>query len=133
MKEQEKDNLRSLFQDMELSNLPEGFENRLMQQIHLIDTKKEKQKALKQKIYITISIVLGIAGMVALPLLIFYFITGNIGFDLPSVEFNYSLFPRFSKMDINPLVVLLPSVILLLVMGDTLIRKHISDKKHHDI
>lgn len=130
MKEQQKDNLKSLFQDMELSDLPKGFEDRLMQQIHQAAAQKAERVTLKSKIYTGVSIALGIAGMIALPLIIYYFITGNIGFDLSSVKSDYSL-PSFPKMDISPLTVLLPSVILILLMGDTLIRKHLSDKRHH--
>ena len=131
MKEQKKDNLRSLFQDMELNSLPEGFESRLMQQIHQVAAKKKAKNALRNKIFTGASIAFGIAGMIALPLIIFYFITGNVGFELPAIQFNYNL-PHFFKADINPLAVLLPSIILILLMGDTLIRKHLSDKKHHD-
>ena len=131
MKEQKKDNLRSLFQDMELNSLPEGFESRLMQQIHQVAAKKKAKNALRNKIFIGASIAFGMAGMIALPLIIFYFMTGNIGFELPAIQLNYSL-PHLFKADINPLAVLLPSIILILLMGDTLIRKHLSDKKHHD-
>lgn len=129
MKEQEKDNLRSLFQDMELSNPPKGFEDRLMQQIHQVAAQHTAKNRLRNKIYTGISIALGIAGMIALPLVIFYFITGNVGFELPAMKLGYSL-PSFSKMDINPLVILLPSAVLILLMGDTLIRKHLWEKRH---
>ncbi len=132
MKEQEKDHLRSLFQDMELSNPPQGFENRLMQQIQQVAAQKLKKQTLRSKIVTAISIAVGIAAMVALPLVIFYFITGNIGFGMLSPLSSLKL-ARFSAMDISPMMVLLPSVILILVMGDTLIRKHLSDKRHHDI
>ena len=131
MKKQEKDNLRSLFQDMELSSPPKGFEDRLMQQIHQVAAKKEGKNTVRSKIYTIVSIALGMAGMIALPLIIFYFMTGSIGFELPAIQLNYSLSHLF-KADINPLSVLLPSVILILLMGDTLIRKHLSDKKHHN-
>lgn len=132
MKKQEKDNLRSLFQDMELSNPPQGFENRLMQQIHQVAAKKEERKTLRNKIYIGFSIFSGIAGMVALPVLIFYFTTGNMGFELPSLKFDYNM-SSLPRMDINPLAILLPFVVLVLLMGDTLIRKHLSDKRHHNL
>lgn len=131
MKEQEKDNLRSLFQDMELSNPPKGFEDRLMQQIHQVATQHAAKNRFRNKIYTGISIALGIAGMIALPLVIFYVITGNFGFELMAIQFHYSL-PKLSKMNINPLAVMLPFVVLLLLMGDTLIRKHLSNKRHHN-
>lgn len=130
MKKQEKDNLRGLFQDMELSNLPQGFEDRLMLQIHQTEAVSKAKQAFKNKIYNGILITLGVAGMLGLPLLIFYFTTGNIGFEFPAMSFDYSI-PRFPKMDIDPIAVMLPFVVLILLMGDTLIRKHISDKKHH--
>lgn len=132
MKEQEKDTLRGLFQDMELSTPPTGFENRLMQQIHLEASRKKAKNVLRNKIYAGVSIALGIAAMVALPLVIYYFITGNVGFDLPTAKLNFAL-PDFSSMDVNPLAVLLPFVVLLLLMGDTLIRKHLTDKRQRDI
>ena len=132
MKEQEKDTLRGLFQDMELSTPPTGFENRLMQQIHLEANRKKAKNVLRGKIYTGISIALGIAAMVALPLVIYYFITGNVGFDLSAAKFSYEL-TDFSPMDLNPLAVLLPFVVLLLLMGDTLIRKHLTDKNQHNI
>lgn len=132
MKEQEKDHLRSLFQDMELSDPPKGFEDRLMQQIHLATTRKKAKSVFRNKLYTGLGIASGIAAMIALPLVIYYFITGNIGFDLPSIQLDYGL-SDLSSMDLNPLVVLLPTVILLLLMGDTLIRKHLSDKRHHNI
>ena len=131
MKEQDKDTLRSLFQDMELNSLPKGFEDRLMQQIHQVAAQKKAKNVLRNKIYTGVSIALGIAGMVTLPLVIFYCITGNFGFELPAIQLNYSL-PDLFKANINPLAVLLPSAILILLMGDTLIRKHLSDKKHHN-
>lgn len=131
MKKQETDRLRSLFQDMELSNPSTSFEDRLMQQIHQVASEAKTKNALRSKIYTAISIAGGIAAIVALPIIVFYFMMGDTAMQLPSMEVDFSM-PHFSKMDLNPLTVLLPFVVLALLMGDTLIRKHLSDKRHHN-
>ncbi|PXV69201.1 hypothetical protein CLV62_101470 [Dysgonomonas alginatilytica] len=131
MKKQEKDRLRSLFQDMELSNPPKGFESRLMQQIHQAASESKTKDTLRSKIYTAIAIAGGIAAIVVLPIIAFYFMMGDTAIQIPSMQVDFSM-PHFPKMDIDPLTVLLPFVVLVLLMGDTLIRKHISDKRHHN-
>lgn len=127
MKEQENDKLRGLFQEMELDTLPQEFEMRLMQQIHQVEAKNVKNRVLKNQIINILAIVGGIVAMIAIPLVIFYFITGNIGIQLPKIEVDYSL---LKLKNVNPLAIFLPTTILVLLMADTLIRKHLTDKKH---
>lgn len=130
MKEPNTDRLRGVFQDMELNNLPQGFEDRLMQKIHQAALETKAKNAFRDKIYTALSIASGIAAIVFLPLIVFYFTGANIGFELPSVSFDYSIL-RFSKANIDPLFLLLPFVVLMLLIGDILIRKHVSEKHLH--
>ena len=121
---QEDDRLRSLFQEMEINAPSKKFEDRLMLQIQKKASEQIEKKTLRSNIFTWFSVAAGFASMIVVPLFIMYLIGWKPNFDL-------SVF--IIKMPyINPFIVLITVSILLLIIADTLIRKHIFDKKHKD-
>lgn len=120
MNMEEKDKLRSLFQEIKLDEPSAAFESMLMKQVHIVVEKKRK----KQKAGTIISIFMAITGMLAIPTLILWY----LGFTLADTEIKLTI----PTLNFDPYVVSIACTTLLLLISDTLIRKRIWEKKHKD-
>jgi protein-S-isoprenylcysteine O-methyltransferase Ste14 len=120
MRTEDKDKLKSLFQEMKVDEPSVSFESRLMQQIHLVAA-KEAQK--KRRVSM-IAMVGGILGVLVLPILIFTFFGVSYQVDFQYLKLN------MPAMEINPVIISVATVAVLLLMSDLLIRRRIWEKKH---
>ncbi len=120
----EKDDLKSLFQEVKLDQLSVGFESRLMEKVHIASEKKIRRRSLTA----TFALAGGVLAMVGIPSLIFWW-----------YGLSFKIFGEFTKMDIyfslsnlksDSLIISIVCVVFLLLVSDTLIRKRIWDKKH---
>lgn len=126
MKAEEKDKLRSLFQEVKLDEPSADFENRLMKHVHIAAAKQTKRRSLKS----TLAIAGGIIGMLGIPALIFR-LFGVVSIpELKPVEIDLTF--TMPEMKFDPLIISIACVVLLLLIGDTLIRRRIWEKKHKD-
>lgn len=126
MKAGEKDKLRSLFQEVKLDEPSADFENRLMKHVHIAAAKQTKRRSLKS----TLAIAGGIMGMLGIPALIFW-LFGVVSIpELKPVEIDLTF--TMPEMKFDPLIISIACVVLLLLIGDTLIRRRIWEKKHKD-
>ncbi len=124
MKAEDKDRLKSLFQEMKSDEPSAGFESKLMQQIHIVADKQAKRKNIRSYIFA----VCGAIGILGIPALIFWLY--GILFEKPLIDVE--AVSSFSMPDItfDPLIVSIACVVLLLLVCDTLIRKRLGEKKH---
>lgn len=119
-----KDRLKSLFQEMESDSPSFGFENRLMREIHI----KASQKAKKRKLNITLALTAGIIGMLAIPATILWKMGWIPQAEMQSIKADFTL----PNIVFDPFILSIASVALLLLIGDTLIRRKIWEKKQKD-
>lgn len=128
MKEEEKDRLRSLFQQIELEEPALGFESRLMQQVKQVAEEQSRKRSLKNKIMNVLFVALGVCAMIGLPILVLNIMgwTPDERADMPD------LISTLAGIEFNPLWILLSLTILMLLMLDTLIRKRITRNKHSE-
>lgn len=122
-KEEEKDRLKSLFQEIKLDEPSVGFESRLMQRIHIVEKKRSRQKNLTS----ILAIAGGVIGLLGIPALIFWGLKVFLKIELQPIKTNFDL--TIPNIQIDPFIVSIASVALLLLIGDTLIRKRIWEKK----
>lgn len=121
----EEDKLKGLFQKMKLDEPSIAFENRLMERIYAIEKKKEKREIVRS--YVTVAC--GVVAVLGIPSLIFWL----LGLKLPFGETSeVGLDFTFPKLTIDPLIVSIAGVALVLLIGDTLIRKRIKHKKEEE-
>ncbi|WP_029904199.1 hypothetical protein [Prevotella sp. 10(H)] len=120
----DKDKLRSLFQEIEQKEPSSGFEDRLMQRVHILSAKESKKKNLKA----IFAIIGGIAGMLGIPAFIFWWFGFSLKTDFQPIDLDIS----FNMPDIkfDPFIISIACVVLLLLISDTLIRRRIWEKKH---
>ncbi len=124
MKVEDKDRLKSLFQEMKAEKPSAGFESKLMQQIHIAADKQAKRKSIKSYILA----VCGAAGILGIPVLIFWLY--GILSGKPLIEVKAVSFFSMPNITLDPFVVSIGCVVLLLLVSDTLIRKRVGEKKH---
>lgn len=126
MKAEEKDKLRSLFQEVKLDEPSADFESHLMKHIHIAAAKQTKRRGLKS----ILAIAGGIMGMLGIPAFIFW----KLGFafepELKPVEIDLTF--TMPEMKFDPLIISIAFVVLLLLISDTLIRRRIWEKKQKD-
>lgn len=122
-KEEEKDRLKSLFQEIKLDESSVGFESRLMQRIHIVEKKRSRQKNLTS----ILAIAGGVIGLLGIPALIFWGLKVFLKIKLQPIKTNFDL--TIPNIQIDPFIVSIASVALLLLIGDTLIRRRIWEKK----
>ncbi|MDR0824002.1 MAG: hypothetical protein LBN74_02840, partial [Prevotella sp.] len=87
MNMEEKDELRSLFHKMKLDEPSADFESRLMRQVYAIAERKSR----KQSIITVLSIICGIAGMLGIPALIFWYLDLKPNLKPISTDFNITI------------------------------------------
>lgn len=123
-KEKEKDRIKSLFQEMKWDEPSIGFETKLMQRIHTVEKKHTRQKSLRS----ILAIAGGVMGLLGIPALIFWALNVFLKIELQPIKTNFDL--TIPNVQIDPFIISIASVALLLLIGDTLIRKRIWEKKH---
>lgn len=126
MTTEDKDKLRSLFQEMKLNEPSAGFESRLMLRVHIAEKKKSRKINLKS----IMAVFSGIIGILGIPTLILYLsgVFTKADLQLSKYQFKSSL----PEIHFDPLIISIASVALLLLISDTLIRKRIWEKKQKD-
>jgi len=124
MKQQEKDKLRSLFEQIEVNEPSLGFEERLMLQIHQKALEKSKKENIRRKIYTCLSVAGGFAAMIMIPILIIYFAGWKPDYDIAAFDVKMPY--------IDPFIISIFGVVLSLLVADTFIRKRMWDKRHKD-
>lgn len=119
----EEDKLRSLFQNMKLDEPSTTFESKLMGRIYVIEKKKERREVIRSYIAVACGIV-AILGISSLLLWIL-----DVKLSLPEVlDFDVTL----PHLAIDPFIISIAGVVLLLLIGDTLIRKRIREKEENN-
>lgn len=121
----EEDKLRGLFQKMKLDEPSIAFENKLMERIHAIEKEKEKRGIVRSYV----AVACGVVAVLGIPSLIFWLLGLKLPFD-SATEFGLDF--AFPKLTIDPLIVSIVGVALILLIGDTLIRKRIKHKKEEE-
>lgn len=121
MKE-DKDKLKSLFQEMKLDSPSVDFEYRLMRSIHAISHKNaEKEK-------LSVKSIMGMVGAIVAILGIPYLVLSIIGIftktKTPSISFNTE------AISFNSGIISVAGVCLFLLIADMLVRKHVGEKSH---
>jgi len=124
MNTEEKDRLKSLFQEMKLDEPSSDFESRLMQRVHIVAAKKSRKSYIKS----IIAIMGGITGMFGIPALIFWLL--GLSFKAEMQDLGTTLSFSMPSIDFNPFVVSVACVGVLLFISDTLIRRKMREKKH---
>lgn len=119
----EEDKLRSLFQNVKLDEPSTAFESKLMGRIYAIEKKKERREVVRSYI----AVACGIVAILGIPSLLLWML--DVKLSLPEVfDFDVNL----PQLAIDPFIVSIAGVVLLLLIGDTLIRKRISEKEEKD-
>ncbi len=116
MKNSEKDWLEELFQEVRPEDTSGDFMEKLM-----VRVEKEAIRQKRRKVWLTyLWMAAGIVGIIAIPACVFYYMGVN-------VEIPWNTKPDwtglFSGIDIDPSFVMFALVILLLLVGDGLIRR----------
>lgn len=123
---EEKDKLKSLFQEMKLDKPSSDFESKLMQRVHIVAAKKSRKQSIKS----IVAIAGGIIAMLGIPALIFWQLGTPFKTEMQDVCTTISF--SMPTIDFNPFVVSVACVGVLLFISDTLIRRKIREKKHKD-
>lgn len=117
-----KDRLQGLFQELKYNEPSADFENRLMQSVQIVVAKESKKKSLKT----IFTVIAGVVGMLGVLVAIFK------GFGL---SFKTEIEPMnvtIPDMKFDPFIISIACVALFLLVGDTLIRRRIWEKKQKD-
>ncbi|MFV0419651.1 MAG: hypothetical protein ACK5KT_13100 [Dysgonomonas sp.] len=123
-KEENKDRLKSLFQEMKWDEPSVGFESKLMQRIHIVEQKRSRQKNLRS----ILAIAGGVIGLLGIPVFIFWILKVFLQIELQPIKTDFDL--TIPNVQIDPFIISIAFVALLLLIGDTLIRRRIWEKKH---
>lgn len=119
MKKADDDRLRGIFLEIKTDEPSSEFENRLMQRIQVVAAKNEKKRLLLNKIYNTCALIAGVSAIIGLPFMLFY---------LTNISIEYTL--KMPKIKVDPIWILLSFSILMLLIADMFIRKHLKNKNH---
>lgn len=123
------DKLRDIFLEIRTDQPSAGFESKLMQQIQTVAAKENKKKSRLRTIYNTCALIGGIAAIVILPCVLFYFSGIEPNFSLS--EINYSI--KMPAINVNPVWILMSLSVLILLLADMFIRNYLKNKKHHNL
>lgn len=123
---EDKDKLKSLFQEMKLDEPSATFESRLMEHIYIAEKKKNRLKNIKSYAAVTG----GIIGILGIPSLILWILSlvNKTAFPIMKTDFNVPI----PQLQIDPFIIVIASVTLLLLVADTLIRRHLREKKEKE-
>jgi Cation transport ATPase len=124
MENKKEDKLKGLFLEKGLTGPPDGFEDRLMSQIRLIAAGQTKKKEIRSRIIAFLSAFAGILVIIFIPLLILYWMGWDMTLRIPTYDWG------FNELEFSPLLLLVACCALFLLIGDTLIRSKIFEKKH---
>ncbi len=124
MKKVDDDKLRDMFREISFDEPSSGFENRLMQHIEIVAAKQNKKKILHKTIYNVCALIAGVAAIIILPCVIIYFAGIKLNYELPSFKYSF----KMPDMDINPIWILMCLSVLILLVADMFIRKHLRAK-----
>ena len=108
-----KDLLKDMFSEIEPKNPSVNFMENLMVRVEEEAIKKQR----KIQIYNYIGVAAGIIGIVGIPALVLFFLKIDI-------HFNLNILNVFSEVTIEPSYIIFSLIILFLLIGDTLLRKH---------
>ena len=109
----EKDLLKDIFHEIKLENTSTDFMQNLMVRVEKEAGKQQRKK----QIYSYLSIAAGIICIVGIPALVLFLFGIHI-------SFNLNLSDIFRGVVIEPSYVIFSLIILFLLIGDTLLRKH---------
>jgi len=109
----EKDLLKDMFREIEPKNPSVDFMENLMARVEKEAVKKQR----KMQTYSYLGIAAGIIGIVGIPALVLSFLKIDI-------FFNLNMSNVFRGITIEPYHILFSLIILFLLIGDTLLRKH---------
>ena len=109
----EKDFLKDIFREIKPENPSGNFMNNLMVRVEKEAIKQQRKK----QIYSYLSIAAGITGIVCIPTLVLFF----FGID---ISFNLNMLSIFHGITIELSYIIFSLIILFLLIGDTLLRKH---------
>lgn len=126
MKETEDKQLHNLFRNMELTETSTDFEKRLMERIALADC----QRAKKRHAWSVAALVCGTLAVLATPFIVLSALNVPIVTDIPKFSFDFNL--GFSDLRFPLPMVGVTAVVLILLVGDTLVRKQLWNRKHRD-
>lgn len=125
---EEKDKLKSLFQEMKLDKPSADFESRLMQSIYAIEKKHVAKEPFSIKNLL--AIIGAIVGILGIPAIILWRMGISLKPDIQPVNMDISF--DMPALNIDPAIISIASVCLLLLIADMLIRRRIWEKKHKD-
>ncbi|MBB4036086.1 type VI protein secretion system component VasF [Dysgonomonas hofstadii] len=120
MNAQDNDKLKSLFQGINLDEPSAGFEDRLMLQVHHVAARQKR----RIRVISVFSIIGGVVAAIGIPVLIFHLY--GLTIDKDSFAVDYTI----PHLQFDPLMLSIAGTILLLLVGDLLIRKRIWERKH---
>ncbi|MFT4170449.1 MAG: hypothetical protein QM653_15125 [Dysgonomonas sp.] len=123
------DKLRDIFLEIRTDQPSAGFESKLMQQIQTVAAKENKKRSRLRTIYNTCALIGGIAAIVILPCVLFYFSGIEPNFSLS--EINYSI--KMPAINVNPVWILMSLSVLILLLADMFIRNYLKNKNHHNL
>jgi hypothetical protein len=109
----EKDLLKDMFHEIEQKNPSNDFMKNLMVRVE----KEAIKQQYKKQIYSYLGMTAGIIGIVGIPALVLLFFKIDI-------SFNLNLSNVFHGVTIEPSYIIFSVIILSLLIGDTLLRKH---------
>ena len=109
----EKDFLKVIFQEMKPENPSDDFMNNLMARIEKEAGKQQRKKEIYSYLWMSSGII-GITGISALILFILKI----------KISFHLNLLSIFSGITVDPSYIVFSLLILFLLIGDTLLRKH---------
>ena len=110
----EKDFFKDIFHEMKPENPSGDFMNNLMVRVEKEAIKQQRKKEIYNYLWITI----GMIAVTGISVLILYLLKINI-------FLNLNLSEIFSGIKIEPSYIIFSMIILFLLIGDTLLRKHI--------
>lgn len=121
------DRLKNMFCEIKMENTSDDFMKGLMLRVE----KEAVVEAKKKKALIYLSIFSGVAGIILIPFLIFYYLEISIQMSevrLPNVFLEIS--SLFSNFKIDPNILGLGLIILILLLVDLIFRKYLDKNKN---
>jgi len=109
----EKDFLKDIFREMKPENPSADFMENVMARVEKEAIKQQRKKELYSYLWIAA----GVVGIIGVPALLLFFFKIN-------VSFNLNLSNIFSGVTIKPSCIIFSLIILFLLIGDSLLRKH---------